>query len=110
MPSVNSYSEASEADQDIETPQGDQPPLRIVLADDDPLARRVVRDALQEAGFTVVADASNGREAVELVVHYKPDLVLMDVVMPEMDGISAARVIRERAPGVRIVILSTSAD
>ncbi len=85
-------------------------PLRVVLADDDPLARRVVRDALQEAGFTVVADAANGREAVELVVHYRPDLVLMDVVMPEMDGISAARIIRERAPEVRVVILSTSAD
>jgi DNA-binding NarL/FixJ family response regulator len=85
-------------------------PLRVVLADDDPLARRVVRDALQEAGFTVVADAANGREAVELVVHYRPDLVLMDVVMPELDGIAAAKIIRERAPEVRVVILSTSAD
>lgn len=85
-------------------------PLRVVIADDDPLARRVVRDALQEAGFTVVADATNGREAVELVVHYRPELVLMDVVMPEMDGIAAAKVIRERAPEVRVVILSVTAD
>ncbi len=84
--------------------------LRVLLADDDPLARRVVRDALQEAGFTVVADAANGREAVELAVHYRPELVLMDVVMPELDGISAAKQIRERAPEVKVVMLSTSAD
>jgi two-component system, NarL family, response regulator LiaR len=84
--------------------------LRVVIADDDPLARRVVRDALQEAGFAVVADAANGREAVELVLHYRPDLVLMDVVMPELDGIAAAKQIGEKAPEVRVVILSISDD
>jgi DNA-binding NarL/FixJ family response regulator len=84
--------------------------LRVVIADDDPLARRVVRDALQEAGMVVVADAGNGREAVELALHYQPDLVLMDVVMPEMDGVSAARSISERAPGVKVVILSMTDD
>lgn len=85
-------------------------PLRVLIADDDPLARRVVRDALQDAGMTVVADAANGREAVELALHYRPDLVLMDIVMPEMDGISAARAIREQAPEVRVVILSMRED
>jgi DNA-binding NarL/FixJ family response regulator len=81
-----------------------------VIADDDPLARRVVRDALQEAGFAVAADAANGREAVELALHYRPDLVLMDIAMPELDGIAAARRIREEAPEVRVVILSMSDD
>lgn len=85
-------------------------PLRVVVADDDPLARRTVRDALQQAGIVVVADAANGREAVELALHYRPDLVLMDVVMPEIDGIAAARKIREQAPEVRVVILSMSED
>jgi DNA-binding NarL/FixJ family response regulator len=84
--------------------------LRVLIADDDPLARRVVRDALQEAGFVVVADAANGREAVELALHYRPDLVLMDVVMPELDGIAAAKRIGEEAPEVRVVILSISDD
>jgi two-component system, NarL family, response regulator LiaR len=84
--------------------------LRVLIADDDPLARRVVRDALQEAGFVVVADAANGREAVELALHYRPDLVLMDVVMPELDGIAAAKRIGEQAPEVRVVILSISDD
>jgi NarL family two-component system response regulator LiaR len=81
-----------------------------VVADDDPLARRVVRDALQEAGMVVVADAGNGREAVELTLHYQPDLVLMDIVMPEVDGISAARSIREQAPEVKVVILTMTDD
>ena len=84
--------------------------LKVLVADDDPLARRVVRDALQEAGMTVVADAANGREAVELALHYRPDLVLMDVVMPEIDGITAARTIREKAPEVKVVMLSMSDD
>jgi len=85
-------------------------PLRAVIADDDPLARRIVRDALQAAGITVAADAKNGRKAVELALHYRPDVVVMDVVMPELDGISAAREIREHAPEVKILILSMSDD
>jgi two-component system, NarL family, response regulator LiaR len=85
-------------------------PLRVVIADDDPLARRVVRDTLQDAGFIVPADAASGREAVELAVHYRPDLVLMDIVMPDIDGIRAARQIRERAPEVAIVMLSMTDD
>jgi two-component system, NarL family, response regulator LiaR len=91
------------------TSSGEEP-LRVIIADDDPLARRVVRDALQGEGFSVPADAGNGREAVELVLHYRPDLVLMDLVMPEIDGIAATRLIREQAPEVKIVILSMSDD
>jgi DNA-binding NarL/FixJ family response regulator len=82
----------------------------VVLADDDPFARRAIRNALQEAGFVVVADATNGREAVELTLHYRPDLVLLDVVMPELDGIGAARRIRAEAPEIRIVMLSVKED
>jgi NarL family two-component system response regulator LiaR len=82
----------------------------VVLADDDPFARRAIRNALQESGFVVVADAANGREAVELSLHYRPDLVLLDVVMPELDGIAAARRIRAEAPEIRIVMLSVKQD
>jgi DNA-binding NarL/FixJ family response regulator len=91
-------------------PVEDAPALRAVIADDDPLVRRAVRDALQEAGFVVAADATNGREAVELTLHYKPDIVLLDIVMPEMDGIAAAKAIAEGAPDIRIVMLSRSED
>jgi DNA-binding NarL/FixJ family response regulator len=94
----------------VERELGDEPRLRVILADDDPFARRAIRKALQDAGFIVVADASNGREAIELTLHYRPDLVLLDVVMPEVDGIAAARRIREEAPETRIVMLSVKED
>lgn len=84
--------------------------LRAIIADDDPLVRRTIRDALQAEGFAVAADATNGREAVELALHYRPDVVLMDIVMPEMDGIEAAQRIAEAAPEVRIVMLSRNED
>ena len=83
--------------------------FRVIVADDDPLARRMIRSALQDAGFVVVAEARNGREAVELTQYYGPDAVLMDVVMPELDGISATRRIINERPD-QLVILLTGAD
>jgi two-component system, NarL family, response regulator LiaR len=84
--------------------------LRVIVADDDPLARRVVRDALEAGGIIVIAEAANGREAVELSLYYKPDIVLMDLVMPEVDGIQATRRILAREPDVEVVILTSSDD
>src|SRR3954451_3996830 len=85
-------------------------PLRVIVADDDPLARRVVRDALEAGGGVVIAEASTGREAVELSLYYKPDVVLMDLVMPDGDGIQATRRILAREPGTEVVILTSSDD
>src|ERR671914_7018 len=82
--------------------------MRIVVADDDPFARRMIRDALQRAEVIVVAEAHNGHEAVELCLHYEPDLVLMDVVMPELDGITATRRIRKQIPHQAIVLLTST--
>jgi two-component system, NarL family, response regulator LiaR len=83
--------------------------IRAIVADDDPLARRLIKDVLRRAGITVVADAHNGREAVELCLHYRPDVVLMDIVMPELDGIAATQQILNAMPHQLVVIL-TSAD
>ena len=85
-------------------------PPRVIIADDDPFARRTVRDALQDAGVVVIAEAANGTEAVELGLHYRPDVVLMDVVMPGMDGITATRKLRERAPSVKVLMLSADGN
>lgn len=84
--------------------------LRVIVADDDPLARRVVKNALQEDGAIVIAEACNGREAAELALHYRPDCVLMDLVMPELDGLEATRRIFDRAPEIRVVMLTAASD
>lgn len=89
--------------------RADPPPnLRVIVADDDPLARRFVKSALRDAGMSVVAEASNGQEAAELAIYYKPDCVLMDLVMPGVDGLEATRRIMERAPEIRVVMLTAS--
>jgi NarL family two-component system response regulator LiaR len=83
--------------------------LRAIIADDDPFARRVIKDSLQNAGIVVIAEARNGRQAVELVLYYRPDVVVMDVVMPELDGIVATRQIVKELPD-QIVVILTGAD
>jgi two-component system, NarL family, response regulator LiaR len=83
---------------------------RIVVADDDTLARRVITGTLREAGLNVVGEAINGREAVAVVQFHRPDLVLLDVLMPELDGIDAAKRIAACAPDTVIVLLTGSQD
>ena len=88
----------------------DAPPLRTLVSDDDPLVRRLIRDTLQRERVTVVAEATTGREAVELALFYRPDVVVMDYMMPEMDGIEATRRIYEQAPEIRVILLTGSSD
>ena len=83
--------------------------LRVVIADDDAIARRVTRRVLQEAGMTVVAEAMDGREAVQLSLRHGPDVVVIDAVLPRLDGILATRRILEANPGQPVVVL-TGAD
>jgi len=83
-------------------------PLRAIIADDDAFVRRLVKEALQEAGIVVIAEAASGREAVELTLHYGPDAVLMDVVMPEVDGITATRRIVAERPDQSVILLTGS--
>jgi NarL family two-component system response regulator LiaR len=84
--------------------------LRAVIADDDPFARRVIRDVLEKAGVLVIAEARNGREAVELALYHRPDVVVMDVVMPEMDGVIATRRIRKELPDQLILVLTGAGE
>ena len=88
----------------------DVPPLRTIVADDDPLVRRLIRDTLQRENVTVIAEASTGREAVELALFYRPDVVVMDYMMPEMDGIEATRRIYEQDSVIRVILLTGAGD
>lgn len=67
--------------------------LRIVIADNESIIRMDLRELLEDAGHEVVAEAADGIKAIELARKYTPDLVIMDIKMPEMDGIAAAKVI-----------------
>jgi NarL family two-component system response regulator LiaR len=84
--------------------------LRVIVADDDPSARRAMRDALQRAGMTVVCEAEDGRQALDLVLKHRPDAVLMDVVMPGLDGLAATRQIINETPDQVVILVSRSED
>jgi DNA-binding NarL/FixJ family response regulator len=82
--------------------------VRVLLVDDDDLMRAGLRAVLSShEGVTVVGEASDGRGSIELVRKLAPDVVLMDVRMPDLDGISATREILARSPEVKVVILTT---
>jgi DNA-binding NarL/FixJ family response regulator len=88
----------------------DPQPARVVVVDDDIELRGRLRAALQDAGLTVIAEADNGRDAIDLAAHFRPDVMIMDIVMANIDGLSATRAIAERAPTVRILLLTASDD
>ncbi|GAB3886796.1 hypothetical protein GCM10027612_24490 [Microbispora bryophytorum subsp. camponoti] len=88
---------------------GRSEPIRVLIVDDHALIRRSLELALAaEADIEVVGEASDGREAVELADRLMPDVVLMDVRMPKLDGIGATRKIKESVPSTRIIMLTVS--
>ncbi len=84
--------------------------MRILIADDHALFRDGLRSLLLAQGHDVVGEAKNGHEAVELARQLRPDLVLMDVQMPELDGIAATRIIATEMPDLKVVILTASEE
>ena len=86
-------------------------PTRIILADDHTVVRKGLRLLLEsEPEFTVIADAADGRAAVALAEQHAPDVVVMDVAMPTLNGIEAARQIRAKLPRTAVVFLSMHSD
>jgi CheY-like chemotaxis protein len=89
---------------------GQDTPIRILLVDDYPVIRQITRRLLaRHPGMTVVGEASNGAEALELVMQLQPDVVLMDVYMPILDGVAATKQMRLAYPDLPIVLF-TSCD
>ena len=86
-------------------------PIRILLADDHTVVRKGLRLLLEsQPGFSVIADAADGREALALAEQHAPDVVVMDVAMPGLNGIEAARQILARHPNAAVVFLSMHSD
>lgn len=85
--------------------------IRLLLVDDQDLVRRGLKALLKlDADLEIVGEASNGREAIALIPSLQPDVVLMDVRMPEMDGVAATKLIGQQFPGVKVLVLTTFDD
>lgn len=84
--------------------------IRLLLADDHRMLREGLRRSMVDQGFDVVGEADNGEEAVRLVAELKPDVVLMDVSMPELDGVEATRIICASDAPTRVIMLTMHAD
>ena len=76
------------------------------MVDDHAVVRKGVRSLLEKSGWTVCGEAANGKDAIEQAMALKPDLVLMDISMPVMNGIEATRQMRKLSPETRVIILS----
>lgn len=79
---------------------------RILVVDDSSMMQKMIRKTLEEGGHTIVGDARNGKEAIDLYKSLSPDLVTMDITMREMDGFEAAREILELDQEAKIIFLS----
>lgn len=78
----------------------------VLICDDAAFMRMMIKDILSKNGYNVAGEAENGAKAVEKYAEVKPDLVLMDITMPEMDGIAALKKIKAADPGAKIIMCS----
>jgi NarL family two-component system response regulator LiaR len=89
----------------------DKNPIRVILIDDHLQIHRIVQAILGAiSDIKLVGQGANGQEAVALCEQYQPDIALMDVVMPIMDGIEATKVLHERLPAIKVLVLSSFQD
>lgn len=82
--------------------------IKLVVADDAPFIREIVRQIVTRAGWELLAEAANGEEAVNLALGLRPDVILMDIIMPRKSGIDAAKDILAANPAAQIIAFSTA--
>lgn len=88
----------------------EKPVLRVVIADDEPITRMDIKEILTEKGYEVIGEVADGFDAVEICKTQKPDLVLMDIKMPLLDGLSAARIMAEEGVDAAVVLLTAYSE
>ena len=80
----------------------------VLIVDDSRTSRRVLRDILERAGYTIVGEAVNGQEGFDEYMKLKPDVVTMDITMPVLDGIDSLKLIREADPNAKVVMITAA--
>ncbi len=84
--------------------------LRILIADDSKFMRKLIRKIIEGLGHRVIGEASNGEELISLLESIKPDIIFLDINMPEMDGLKALKYIRQKVPEAKVIIVSALAQ
>ena len=80
----------------------------VLVVDDSRTSRRILKDILDRAGYKVAGEAINGKEGVAYYVKFQPDIVTMDITMPEMDGIEALRQIKRENPDAKVIMITAA--
>src|SRR5258706_6711058 len=81
-------------------------PIRILLADDHALIRQGLRALLEKQGFQIVSEASDGQEALRLVMEMHPDIAIVDISMPVLNGVDTARELKKSSPKTKVILLT----
>ena len=84
--------------------------ITIMVVDDSPFASKQIQDVVEENGYEVVAYAANGEDGIKLYDEMHPDIVIMDIIMPGLDGLETAQILMKKHPGVKIMMLSWLCD
>lgn len=85
-------------------------PATILVIDDSPFVFKMVKKAVEPAGYQVVGNASNGKQGLEMIESLKPDLITLDITMPVMDGLETARALFQKQPDSKVLMLSAMGD
>lgn len=82
----------------------------IVVVDDSPFASKQIKDIVEENGYEVIGYAKNGEEGIKMYEELRPDMVVLDIIMPGIDGLETAQILKEKDPDVTILMLSSLCD
>lgn len=82
----------------------------IMVVDDSPFASKQIKDIVEDNGYEVIGYAKDGEEAIELYKELKPDIVILDIIMPGLNGLETAKILKKQDPAVKILMLSSLCD